>query len=683
MAGSYILWTFVVLAPLWQCIVAQQGCFSTSCGLPSGSCITIPETGIVWCSHGGLLTNPGKHTANPMKNHNIQNFTNGSMNCYILMSTSKGQKYVIQSTFKYTNFDIRRKPPVFNVLIDGTLVVFRVSMAAASSKPKEVIFAARSSNLTYCLISVPYGGMPLLCTLQLRPVHKYLYIQGNMTMLSKVLPIHCGNHSFSYRLLKNAGAIRWFSALLSDLQVLDADYNNGDVHKNNLKGTTPDSSLQKSNRRLLELTYPRNLMRAPDNGTMTPSLPDNNQWMKILIGCIVGISLLVLLVVVSVTLYCLYKCQAKVPKPNANEVYTTTPPQYAIKTAPQEQLELTSVTVKAFSIMELATATNHFNQRIGEGGFGAVYHGILPNGQAIAVKVRSALSIQGIREFNAELSFLSEVQHENLVPLAGYCSEQQILVYPYMSNGSLQDRLYGEPARRKPLDWLTRLGIALGAARGLNFLHTAGARCIIHRDVKSSNILLDNSMTAKLADLGFSKYAPQDDDSLVSLEVRGTAGYLDPEYYSTQQLTVKSDVFSFGVVLLEIICGREPLNIKRPRPEWSLVEWAKPFILDANVQAIVDPVISSSYSPEAMWRVVEIAISSVESRSVFRPSMADIIRELEDALIIENNASQYMASIESIGSSIGDARMPPPMPLFSQCDTLPVFSETMASPAQR
>ncbi|KAK3012601.1 hypothetical protein RJ639_009601, partial [Escallonia herrerae] len=173
------------------------------------------------------------------------------------------------------------------------------------------------------------------------------------------------------------------------------------------------------------------------------------------------------------------------------------------------------------------------------------------------------------------MNLLSTIQHENLVPLLGYCCEndQQILVYPYMSNGSLQDRLYGEAAKRKTLDWPTRLSIALGAARGLTYLHTFSGRSVIHRDVKSSNILLDQSMCAKVADFGFSKYAPQEGDSGASLEVRGTAGYLDPEYYSTQHLSAKSDVFSFGVVLLELISGREPLNIHRPRNEWSLVEW--------------------------------------------------------------------------------------------------------------
>eukprot|EP00249_Psilotum_nudum_P024644 c29248_g1_i1 orf=2870-5629(+) len=463
------------------------------------------------------------------------------------------------------------------------------------------------------------------------------------------------------------------------------------LQNNKLTGIIPSKLLSNKN---VDFRYANNSVSYTNDSTSNREgltipkasrrLVMNNRF-KLLVGCFVGGSLLLLVVVIIIAYSFLYKRHAKLFSAEASKAFQS-PPKYVMKAVPElEKVELKSIYMQEFSLSELHTATNSFSNRIGEGGFGAVYHGILPDGQIVAVKVRSANSIQGIREFTTELTLLSGIWHENLVPLIGYCPEQQILVYPYMSNGSLQDRLYGEAARRKPLDWMTRLNIALGAARGLNFLHSAGARCIIHRDVKSSNILLDNSMVAKVADFGFSKYAPQEGDSMVSLEVRGTAGYLDPEYYSTQQLTVKSDVFSFGVVLLEIICGREPLNIHRPRPEWSLVEWAKPFIQESNIQAIVDPTINSSYTPESMWRVVEIALSSVEPLGFHRPTMADIIRELEDALIIENNASQYMASIESLGSfrMSTEVKMPPPMPLFYQFDPSPVFSETMGSPDPR
>ncbi|KAI9111581.1 hypothetical protein K1719_017271 [Acacia pycnantha] len=349
-----------------------------------------------------------------------------------------------------------------------------------------------------------------------------------------------------------------------------------------------------------------------------------------------------------------------------------------------------SVCIQKFTLDYIETATEKFKTLIGEGGFGCVYRGILDDGQEVAMKVRSDTSTQGTKEFDNELNLLSEIQHENLVPLLGYCSEndQQILVYPFMSNGSLQDRLYGEPSKRKVLDWPTRLSIALGAARGLAYLHTFPGRSIIHRDVKSSNILLDHSMTAKVADFGFSKYAPQEGDIGASLELRGTAGYLDPEYYTTQQLSAKSDVFSFGVVLLEIISGREPLNIQRPRNEWSLVEWAKAYIRAAKIDEIVDPGIKGGYHAEAMWRVVEVAHSCVETCSRFRPEMeADVVRELEDALIIENNASEYMKSIESLGGSnrysiVIDKRVLPPSS-SSTTESTTIINQTMSFPQPR
>ncbi|XP_011099462.1 nodulation receptor kinase [Sesamum indicum] len=371
----------------------------------------------------------------------------------------------------------------------------------------------------------------------------------------------------------------------------------------------------------------------------------------IVIGTIVGGSLLVM-TIVGVCLFCLcrnkmkalQKFDAKGHMMSKNAVYSV---------ASTETFARKSISVQNFTLEYIETATQRYQTLIGEGGFGPVYRGTLPDGQEVAVKVRSATSTQGTREFENELNLLSAIRHENLVPLIGYCCEndQQILVYPFMSNGSLQDRLYGAAAKRKTLDWPTRLSIALGAARGLTYLHTFSERCVIHRDVKSSNILLDHSMCAKVADFGFSKYAPQEGDSATSLEVRGTAGYLDPEYYSTQHLSSKSDVFSFGVVLLEIVSGREPLNISRPQSEWSLVEWAKSHIRNSKVEEIVDPSIKGGYHAEAMWRVVEVALACIEPYAAYRPCMADIVRELEDAFIIENNASEYMKSIESFGGS--------------------------------
>ncbi|KAF5961014.1 hypothetical protein HYC85_002223 [Camellia sinensis] len=392
---------------------------------------------------------------------------------------------------------------------------------------------------------------------------------------------------------------------------------------------------------------------------------------RMIIGTVAA-GLFLVMVAVAIFFVCFYKQKLKTRgKFNSKGNPMTKNVIFSIPS--MDDIVVKSISIESFTLASIETATQNYKTLIGEGGFGSVYRGTLLDGQEVAVKVRSATSTQGTREFDNELNLLSAIRHENLVQLLGCCCEndQQILVYPFMSNGSLQDRLYGEAAKRKTLDWPTRLSISLGAARGnfyntlklivkvlvkyrihgLLYLHTYAGRCVIHRDVKSSNILLDHSMCAKVADFGFSKYAPQEGDSGASLEVRGTAGYLDPEYYSTQHLSAKSDVFSFGVVLLEIISGREPLNIHRPRNEWSLVEWAKPYIRNSRIDEIVDPSIKGGYHAEAMWRVVEVALACIEPFSAYRPCMADIVRELEDALIIENNASEYMKSIDSFGGS--------------------------------
>uniref|UniRef100_A0A1D1Z7M5 non-specific serine/threonine protein kinase n=1 Tax=Anthurium amnicola TaxID=1678845 RepID=A0A1D1Z7M5_9ARAE len=403
---------------------------------------------------------------------------------------------------------------------------------------------------------------------------------------------------------------------------------------------------------------------------------------NIFIGSVAGASV-AFTVAFGIIFTCFYKRVHRTERKDQKIVERT------IFSIPSSDSHSRSITIQQFPLEYIRNMTSNYKTMIAEGGFGVVYRGTLAHGQEVAVKVRSATSTQGTREFENEVNLLSAIHHGNLVPLLGYCREndQQILVYPFMSNGSLQDRLYGEAAKRKALDWPTRLSIALGTARGLMYLHNFEGRCIIHRDVKSSNILLDDSMSAKVADFGFSKYAPQEGDSGTSLEVRGTAGYLDPEYYSTQNLSTKSDVFSFGVVLLEIISGREPLNIHRPRNEWSLVEWAKAHIRESRIDEIVDPSIRAGYHPETMWRVVEIASTCVESFSIYRPSMEDIVRELEDALIIENNASEYMRSIESFGGSNRfvslERKMLAPIPSPTEPSPTSTFCEIMSPPQPR
>ncbi|XP_024977871.1 nodulation receptor kinase-like [Cynara cardunculus var. scolymus] len=462
-----------------------------------------------------------------------------------------------------------------------------------------------------------------------------------------------------------------------------------DLRNNDFKGRIPDSLTSLPH--LTQLYYgcnrdfdkelpkrQRSSRLATDYG-MCMGQKSSHPAPKVFIAAIAGAVLL--LIGVLAILICLYKKRKMTNKGSERKRPTMTKNAIYAMPSSKDDITLKTISIESFTLQQIESAIQKYKTLIGEGGFGSVYHGTLPDGQEVAVKVRSTNSTQGTREFNNELTLLSAIRHENLVPLLGYCCEndQQILVYPFMSNGSLQDRLYGDASKRRALDWPTRLSIALGSARGLTYLHTFSGRSVIHRDVKSSNILLDNSMCAKVADFGFSKYAPQEGDSGASLEVRGTAGYLDPEYYSTQHLSAKSDVFSYGVVLLEMITGREPLNIHRPRNEWSLVEWAKPYIRNSRIDEIVDPSIKGGYHTEAMWRVVEVALACIEPFSAYRPSMIDIVRELEDALIIENNASEYMRSIDSFGGSNRFSIERPivilPLPTPTQSEPSSLFSQ--------
>ncbi|KAL7255894.1 hypothetical protein ACSBR1_009935 [Camellia fascicularis] len=434
-----------------------------------------------------------------------------------------------------------------------------------------------------------------------------------------------------------------------------------DLSHNDLMGKIPESLTSLPYLRILYFGcnphFSKEIPTSLDSSRLTTdkgicgSQGSSHSVQRIIIGTVAA-GLFLVMVAVAIFFVCFYKQKLKT-RGKFNSKGNPMTKNVIFSMPSMDDIVVKSISIESFTLASIETATRNYKTLIGEGGFGSVYRGTLLDGQEVAVKVRSATSTQGTREFDNELNLLSAIRHENLVQLLGCCCEndQQILVYPFMSNGSLQDRLYGEAAKRKTLDWPTRLSISLGAARGLLYLHTFAGRCVIHRDVKSSNILLDHSMCAKVADFGFSKYAPQEGDSGASLEVRGTAGYLDPEYYSTQHLSAKSDVFSFGVVLLEIISGREPLNIHRPRNEWSLVEWAKPYIRNSRIDEIVDPSIKGGYHAEAMWRVVEVALACIEPFSAYRPCMADIVRELEDALIIENNASEYMKSIDSFGGS--------------------------------
>ncbi|XP_038988291.1 probable serine/threonine-protein kinase PBL8 isoform X2 [Phoenix dactylifera] len=315
--------------------------------------------------------------------------------------------------------------------------------------------------------------------------------------------------------------------------------------------------------------------------------------------------------------------------------------------------------VISFTLFELETITKSFRPDyvLGEGGFGTVYKGYIDENVRVglkslpvAVKVLNKDGHQGHREWLTEVNFLGQLRHPNLVKLIGYCCEDdhRLLVYEFMFRGSLENHLFRKTAA--PLSWATRMSIALGAAKGLAFLHNA-ERPVIYRDFKTSNILLDSDYTAKLSDFGLAKAGPQGDETHVSTRVMGTYGYAAPEYVMTGHLTARSDVYSFGVVLLELLTGRRSVDKTRPSKEQSLVDWARPKLNDKRkMLQIIDPRLEGQYSVRAAQKACSLAYYCLSQNPKARPLMSDVVETLEP--LQSSNGS------ESSGHALLSNRLP-------------------------
>ncbi|KAF3524299.1 hypothetical protein F2Q69_00047409 [Brassica cretica] len=416
-----------------------------------------------------------------------------------------------------------------------------------------------------------------------------------------------------------------------------------DLSGNNLTGSVPRSLLQKKGMKLNVEGNPHLLCTA---GSCVNKRKDGHKKKSIIVPVVASIASVAVIIGAFVMFLVLRKKKASKfegPQPSYIQASDGRSSEPAIMTEN-----------KRFSYSEVMTMTNNFQRILGKGGFGIVYYGFVNGTKQVAVKILSHSSSQAYKQFKAEVELLLRVHHKNLVNLVGYCDEGEnmALIYEYMSNGDLKEHMSGT-RNRFILNWGTRLKIVSESGQGLEYLHNGCKPPMVHRDVKTTNILLNEHFEAKLADFGLSRSFPIEGETHVSTVVAGTPGYLDPEYYRTNWLTEKSDVYSFGIVLLEIITNQPVIDQSREKPH--IAEWVGLMLTKGDIISIMDPTLNGDYDSGSVWKAVELAMSCLNPSSARRPTMSQVVIGLNECLAAENSrggASRDMDSKSSIEVSL-------------------------------
>ncbi|KAF3442364.1 hypothetical protein FNV43_RR16280 [Rhamnella rubrinervis] len=368
-----------------------------------------------------------------------------------------------------------------------------------------------------------------------------------------------------------------------------------------------------------------------DPDFVPPSSPESGN--SISVGAVVGIVIAGLLVILLVVGIVWWKCFLR------------------LKSTLEQDLKNLDLKTGKFTLRQLKAATNNFDiaNKIGEGGFGSVYKGVLLDGTIIAVKQLSSKSKQGNREFVNEIGMISALQHPHLVKLFGCCIEgdQLLLVYEYMENNSVARALFGPEESQLNLDWPTRRMICVGIARGLAFLHEESRLKIVHRDIKATNVLLDKNLNPKISDFGLAKL-DEEDNTHISTRIAGTYGYMAPEYAMRGYLTDKADVYSFGVVVLEIVSGRSNTNY-RPKEEcFYLLDWALVLKEKGNLMELVDPRLGSDYNKEEVMLAINVGFLCTNVSATDRPTMSSVVSMLEGKVAVKELMSDSRVSNLSV-----------------------------------
>uniref|UniRef100_A0ACD5U192 Uncharacterized protein n=1 Tax=Avena sativa TaxID=4498 RepID=A0ACD5U192_AVESA len=401
-----------------------------------------------------------------------------------------------------------------------------------------------------------------------------------------------------------------------------------DLSGNRLSGSIPYGLLRRVQDGSLDLRYDEiNPDLCTDGNSCQPDKRKSKLAMYIAIPAVVMVAIAVVALIVCFTRRKKQGSMNNSVKPQNEISYTSENYVYG-----DNSLRLEN---RRFTYEEIEVITNNFQKVLGQGGFGKVYNGYLEDGTQVAVKLRSDSSGQGFKEFVAEAQILTRIHHKNLVSMIGYGKdgEYMALVYEYMSEGTVQEHIEGSRYHGGCLPWKHRLRIALESAQGIEYLHKGCNPPLIHRDVKATNILLNERMEAKIADFGLSKAFNSDSDHVSTDTVVGTPGYVDPEYHATMQLTTKSDVYSFGVVLLELVTG-QPVILREAVPI-GIIQWARQRMAQGNIESVVDARMRGSYDVNSVWKVVEIALKCSAYVSTQRPTMTSVVVQLQECIELE------------------------------------------------
>ncbi|CAJ1971860.1 unnamed protein product [Sphenostylis stenocarpa] len=463
-------------------------------------------------------------------------------------------------------------------------------------------------NFTWEGVNCSSGDNPRIISLNLCSSNLSGEIDASFSNLTCLETLDLSNNELT-------GEVPEFLAKLSQLKLLN-------LSRNMFTGSIPESLKAKSSNNSLQLSFNGNL-----RPYQTESGKGNHQ--KFIIPLVASLTAFVAVVlIISTTIMVIWRLRKK------GKVISS----ISVKD------ELLKSTNKVFSYSEILIITNNFTTMIGKGGFGKVYQGTLECGKRVAVKILSSPSAQGYREFQSEAKVLMHVHHRNVVSLLGYCDEgdTNALIYEYLAEGNLQQKL----SDKNPnfLDWTTRLKIAMDAVNGLDYLHNGCKPPVIHRDLKTSNILLDENMHAKILDFGVSRTFANDTDTYVTTFPAGTPGYLDPEFYCSGTLNKKSDVYSFGIILLELITGQPALR-GTPENLSYILPWVNNKLRTGNIQEIVDPRLHGKYNAASAWKFIGIAMSCLPQVPIHRPDIGHIALELKECLSLELSLERTVSDV--------------------------------------